>query len=75
MSMTLGRFSTSEDPDAGSLRQSGDEVRFESMIVAADLNEFKARVQQLRGLVDNDALQNHLVSIDLHRNFFGAQLV
>jgi hypothetical protein len=54
MSMTLGRFSTSEDPDAGSLRQSGDEVRFESMIVAADLNEFKARVQQLRGLVDND---------------------
>lgn len=54
MSMTLGRFSTSEDPDAGALRQSGDEVRFESMIVAADLNEFKARVQQLRGLVDND---------------------
>ena len=54
MSMTLGRFSTSEDPDAGSLRQSGDIVEFESMIVGADLNEFKARVQQLRGLVDND---------------------
>jgi hypothetical protein len=54
MSITLGRFSTSEDPDAGSLRQTGDEVQFESMIVAASLDEFKARVQQLRGLMDND---------------------
>lgn len=53
MSMTLGRFTTTEDPDAGSLRQSGDKVEFDSMIVGASLDEFKARVQQLRGLMDN----------------------
>lgn len=53
MSMTLGRFSTTEDPEAGSLRQSGDRVEFESMIVGTSTADMQAKVQQLRGLVDN----------------------
>ena len=53
MSMTLGRFSTTEDPEAGSLRQSGDEVSFESLIVGTSTADMQAKVQQLRGLVDN----------------------
>jgi len=54
MSMTIGRCSITEDPDAGSLRQRGDEVSFSSMIVGSSVDEMKARVQQLRGLMDND---------------------
>lgn len=54
MSMTIGRCSITEDPDAGSLRQRGDEVSFSSVINAASVDEMKARVQQLRGLMDND---------------------
>ena len=53
MSMTIGRCAITEDPDAGSLRQRGDEVSFRSMLAAADVDEFKARVQQLRGLMNN----------------------
>ena len=54
MSMTIGRCSITEDPDAGSLRQRGDEVSFSSTIVGSSVDEMKARVQQLRGLMDND---------------------
>jgi len=53
MSMTIGRCAITEDPDAGSLRQRGDEVSFDSMIVGSSVDEMKARVQQLRGLMDN----------------------
>ncbi len=54
MSMTIGRCSITEDPDAGTLRQRGDEVSFVSVINASSVDEMKARVQQLRGLMDND---------------------
>jgi len=54
MSMTIGRCSITEDPDAGSLRQRGDEVSFSSVVNASSVDEMKARVQQLRGLMDND---------------------
>ena len=54
MSMTIGRCSITEDPDAGTLRQRGDEVSFSSVINASSVDEMKARVQQLRGLMDND---------------------
>ena len=53
MSMTIGRCAISEDPEGGSLRQRGDEVSFDSLIVGASVDEMKARVQQLRGLMDN----------------------
>lgn len=52
--MTIGRCSITEDPDAGSLRQRGDEVSFSSVVNASSVDEMKARVQQLRGLMDND---------------------
>lgn len=52
--MTIGRCSITEDPDAGSLRQRGDVVSFSSVINASSVDEMKARVQQLRGLMDND---------------------
>lgn len=54
MSMTIGRCSITEDPDAGSLRQRGDVVSFSSVVNASSVDEMKARVQQLRGLMDND---------------------
>jgi hypothetical protein len=53
MSMTLGRFASTEDPEAGSLRQRGDELEFSSVIVGTSLADMQARIQQLRGLVDN----------------------
>ena len=52
--MTIGRCSITEDPDAGSLRQRGDVVSFSSVVNASSVDEMKARVQQLRGLMDND---------------------
>ena len=54
MSMTIGRCSITEDPDAGTLRQRGDVVSFASVINASSVDEMKARVQQLRGLMNND---------------------
>lgn len=54
MSMTIGRCAITEDPDAGTLRQRGDVVSFSSVVNASSVDEMKARVQQLRGLMDND---------------------
>jgi hypothetical protein len=53
MTLTIGRFSTSEDIWGGTERARGDEVQFDSLIVASSLAEYQARVQQLRGLMDN----------------------
>lgn len=52
MTITLGRASVNEDPWSG-LRVAGRRVTFESDINATSVNEFKARLAQLSGLVDN----------------------
>ena len=53
MSMTIGRCAITRSPAVGSLRQRGDEVSFRAWLIATDVDEFKARVQQLRGLMNN----------------------
>lgn len=53
MTLMLGRFTTPDEPDGGSVRMRGDELQFESVLSASTFDEFQARLQQLRGLVDN----------------------
>ena len=53
MSMTIGRCAITRSPSVGSLRQSGDVVSFRAWLMAADVDEMNARVQQLRGLMNN----------------------
>lgn len=51
--MRLGRC-TLTDSDIWQWRQSGDTVSFRSELVCASVDEMQARIQQLRGMVDND---------------------
>lgn len=53
MTMTIGRASINEDPYGGTIRMAGNMLQFESSIIGADVNEMKARMFQLEGLVDN----------------------
>ena len=53
MSMTIGRCAITRSPSVGSLRQSGDVVSFRAWLMAADVDEMNARIQQLRGLMNN----------------------
>lgn len=53
MSMTIGRAAITDDPYGDSVRISGNTISFDSTIIGADVNETKARMAQLAGLVDN----------------------
>lgn len=53
MSMTIGRAAIADDPWAGTLRARGNRVSFRSELGAASVDEAKARMQQLLGLVGN----------------------
>jgi hypothetical protein len=53
MSMTIGWASFTTDPMRGSLSVNGNTVSFAAYMGATSLNECKARIQQLSGLVDN----------------------
>lgn len=53
MSMTIGRCSIIEDPMSGSLDLSGNQVSFTVREPATSVDECKAKMQQLAGLVEN----------------------
>jgi hypothetical protein len=53
MSMTIGRCSLTEDPDGDSIELSGDVWTFTLREPASSVNDCKAKMQQLSGLVGN----------------------
>lgn len=53
MTITLGRFTTTSSIKSGTLRQDGDVIEFAMDVQWASADEMKARIQQLRGMVDN----------------------
>ena len=53
MTMRLGRAAINDDPTAGSVRLSADELSFKFDLGAASVAEYQALTQQLRGLTGN----------------------
>lgn len=53
MSMTIGRASLTTDPLRNSVSIDGDTLRFSASLGATSVDDCKAKMQQLAGLVDN----------------------
>ena len=55
MSITLGRYVGADDPDGGTIRQSGDTLSFDFDLVGTSVADMQAKIQQIRGLNNNPA--------------------
>ena len=76
MSMTLGRCTITSDPNLGSFRADGDRVAFSFYIygvaqAGTALDDMKAKIQQLRGMVDNEDEDVFPVTISTDATFDG----